>query len=179
MLVFHKPVKIKKLEDFRIKKEKETYISKINFFTNIAHEIRTPISLIKAPLDCIKTKKISQQELDDNIKVIDKNADRLLNLINQLLDFRKIEDNSYKLKFEPLEFNSLIADICYRFKPTASQRNISINTQIPDTTITCNADRDGITKIFSNLMTNAIKFTHSTVTISLKKSEDFVIIEVG
>ena len=169
----------KKLEDFRIKKEKETYISKINFFTNIAHEIRTPISLIKAPLDCIKTKKISQQELDDNIKVIDKNADRLLNLINQLLDFRKIEDNSYKLKFEPLEFNSLIADICYRFKPTASQRNISINTQIPDTTITCNADRDGITKIFSNLMTNAIKFTHSTVTISLKKSEDFVIIEVA
>ncbi len=168
----------KKLEDFRVKKEKETYVSKINFFTNIAHEIRTPISLIKAPLDCIKAKNLDSEELEENIKVIDKNADRLLNLINQLLDFRKIEDNSYKLKFEPVTFNSLISDICYRFKPTASQRNISIITQVPDETIICNADKDGITKIVSNLMTNAIKFTNSRVTIALEKNEDFVIINI-
>ncbi|PRY97329.1 two component regulator with propeller domain [Marinilabilia salmonicolor] len=159
----------KKIEEFKLRKEKETYLSKINFFTNIAHEIRTPISLIKAPLECIKTPGISPQETEENIQVIDKNADRLLNLVNQLLDFRKIEEDSYNPAFEPVTFNSLIPELCYRFKPAAMQKKIVITPVIPKEPFICNADREALTKIISNLMTNALKYARQKIEISLRQ----------
>ncbi|MGQ1891596.1 hybrid sensor histidine kinase/response regulator transcription factor [Thermophagus sp. OGC60D27] len=169
----------KKLEEFKIKKEKEMYLSKINFFTNMAHEIRTPLSLIKAPLDSIKSSGLSKSEIDENIQVIDKNAERLLNLVNQLLDFRKIEENHYTPNFEPVNFNTLIADICYRFKPAASQKKLLLTTDIPNHPVICNADRDALTKIVSNLMTNALKFTSHKINVSLNKTEDWIEIAVS
>jgi ligand-binding sensor domain-containing protein/signal transduction histidine kinase/DNA-binding response OmpR family regulator len=169
----------KKLEEFRVLKEKETYLSKINFFTNIAHEIRTPISLIKAPLECIKTPGASNEEINENIRVIDKNAERLLNLINQLLDFRKIEEDSYYPTFEPVTFNTLISDICYRFKPAANKQKITISPDIPESPVICNADREALIKIISNLMTNALKFANHKIEIALKKTEDFIEIAVS
>jgi signal transduction histidine kinase/ligand-binding sensor domain-containing protein/DNA-binding response OmpR family regulator len=169
----------KKLEEFRVKKEKEMYLSKINFFTNIAHEIRTPLSLIKAPLDCIKAAGPAQPEVNENIRIIDKNADRLLNLVNQLLDFRKIEENSYTPNFEPVNFNTLITDVCYRFKAAASQKKINLRTNIPHEPLTFNADREALTKIISNLMSNALKFAHETIVIDLRKKDDFIEISVS
>ncbi|WP_237706109.1 hybrid sensor histidine kinase/response regulator transcription factor [Thermophagus xiamenensis] len=168
----------KKLEEFKIKKEREMYLSKINFFTNIAHEIRTPLSLIKAPLDCIKSSNLSKKDIEENIQVIDKNAERLLNLVNQLLDFRKIEENHYTPNFNPVNFNTLITDICYRFKPAATQRKILLTTNIPPNPIICNADRDALTKIISNLLTNALKYASHEINIALYKTDDLVEITV-
>ena len=82
---------------FEREKEKELYESKIDFFTNVAHEIRTPLSLIKAPLEQILKNDALPTEVKDNLGVMSKNTDRLLDLTNQLLDFRKTEAELYKL----------------------------------------------------------------------------------
>src|SRR5690606_10740338 len=79
------------MKDFEQEKERELYRSKINFFTNIAHEIRTPLTLIKAPLDHIIMTEDIPEIIDDNLQIMRKNTDRLLDLTNQLLDFRKTE----------------------------------------------------------------------------------------
>ena len=72
-------------------RKEEIYKAKIDFFTNIAHEIRTPITLIKAPLDYILNSRLNEQEVKENLTTMERNTDRLLVLVNQLLDFRKIE----------------------------------------------------------------------------------------
>lgn len=158
-----------KLEDFKVEKEKEMYASKINFFTNIAHEIRTPVSLIKAPLDSILQSKEGSPESKENLAVIDKNTDRLLNLINQLLDFRKIEAETYLPNYEPTNISSLISDIIYRFKSTASKNNITLANFASQKGMAYNVDKEAITKIISNLMTNALK--HAKKVISIKMAE--------
>ncbi|MCE1156260.1 MAG: hybrid sensor histidine kinase/response regulator, partial [Bacteroidales bacterium] len=110
------------IERINKEKEKEIYDSKINFFTNIAHEIRTPVSLIKAPLECILNSDDGNADTKGNLEVISRNTDRLLELINQLLDFRKIEEQSYRLNFTKVELGKLLDDICFRFRPAAESK---------------------------------------------------------
>ncbi|MCD8262808.1 MAG: hypothetical protein LUD02_00485 [Tannerellaceae bacterium] len=87
----------RKQELFETEKEKELYNAKIAFFTNIAHEIRTPLSLIKRPLEYIMKEEVSEKEQTENLEIIDKNTNRLLDLTNQLLDFRKTEKEGFQL----------------------------------------------------------------------------------
>ncbi|MCC8143699.1 MAG: hybrid sensor histidine kinase/response regulator, partial [Tannerellaceae bacterium] len=87
----------RKQELFETEKEKELYNAKIAFFTNIAHEIRTPLSLIKGPLEYIMKEEVSKKEQTENLEIIDKNTNRLLDLTNQLLDFRKTEKEGFQL----------------------------------------------------------------------------------
>jgi ligand-binding sensor domain-containing protein/signal transduction histidine kinase/DNA-binding response OmpR family regulator len=157
----------KKIEQFQKEKEKEVYTSKINFFTSIAHEIRTPVSLIKAPLECIMNSNGGPEENKENLKVIERNTERLIQLINQLLDFRKIDENLYKLNLTSTNINQLVSEICYRFKPTAEKSNIKLEADIPQNVIVAYVDREAMTKIISNLLTNAIKYTHSNIIVSL------------
>lgn len=161
-----------RLEAYKAEKEKEMYASKINLFTNIAHEIRTPVSLIKAPLECIIK---SGKELNyhwENLKVIERNTDRLLDLINQLLDFRKLEENGYRLNFLHTNISELVTDICYRFNPSAEQRNLRLHSSFPPETIYAYVDKEAITKIVSNLLTNALKFATCVIEVTLKDHKE-------
>ena len=84
---------------FESKKEKELYDAKIQFFTFITHEIRTPLTLIKAPLEKIIKSKDGNPSTRENLQIIEKNTQQLLNLSNQLLDFRKTESRGFKLNY--------------------------------------------------------------------------------
>jgi signal transduction histidine kinase/ligand-binding sensor domain-containing protein/DNA-binding response OmpR family regulator len=161
----------RKLDAFRREKNKEMYESKINFFTNIAHEIRTPVSLIKAPLECIVNSDDGTEETKENLAVIGKNTDRLLELINQLLDFRKIEENLYKLRFTQVNVNELLTGIYFRFKPASESRRITIELQLPPQQVLAYADKEALTKIISNLLSNALKYTNTTIHISLTEDK--------
>ena len=87
----------RQLEVLESEKEKEIYHAKIDFFTNIAHEIRTPLTLIKGPLENIlKKEEINTHSLKDNLSIMERNTMRLLDLTNQLLDFRKTEAQDRK-----------------------------------------------------------------------------------
>lgn len=169
---------VKRLEDFRLEKEKEMVDSKFRFITNVAHEIRTPVSLIKAPLECILNTGGCSPETKENLEVISRNSDRLLELINQLLDFRKIEEDRYHLHFNKTNINQLLENACFHFKTTARQQKIDFRLVLPDHDVTANIDQEAIIKVVSNLLSNAIKFSRHTIIVSLMEKTEENLVEI-
>lgn len=161
------------------KKQEEIYTAKIDFFTNIAHEIRTPLTLIKVPLDEILKKQTHSAETFESLTIIKRNTDRLFSLINQLLDFRKIESKVIKLHIEDININTLINDTLARFKPIMEQNGLQVSIHQPEQAIIIPIDKEAITKVISNLFTNATKFAKSYVKISLTKMDNFIEIRVN
>ncbi|WP_352421453.1 two-component regulator propeller domain-containing protein [Proteiniphilum sp.] len=155
----------RKMRIFEQEKERELYRSKIDFFTNVAHEIRTPLSLIKAPLDhVIMTEQVSDN-VKENLQIMSKNTDRLLNLTNQLLDFRKTESDAYSLNLHRQNASELIRETFLRFTPLAKQRELTFELDLPESDIFFQLDKEGFLKIVSNLLNNAIKYCHTTVRV--------------
>lgn len=138
---------------FEDQKEKELYQAKIDFFINIAHEIRTPLTLIKNPLErLLKSDKIGEKE-NKSLTLMDKNVSRLLSLVNQLLDFRKTEIEGYRLSFVRTEVVSLLNDTAKRFQESATAHNLLLNLDSSLPELYVFVDKEAITKIFSNLFT--------------------------
>lgn len=148
-------------------KEKENREARLSFFTMVAHEIRTPISLIIGPLEKLKN-TIDDKQLD----IIDRNAHRLLELVNQLLDFRKVEQHSLVMHFASHNINELLHSVSERFEPTFEQGGKQFTTVYPPERFTAIIDREGITKVISNLLTNANKFAKSRVELRCTANAD-------
>lgn len=172
---YHHRIQLKNkrlMELFEHKKETEIYQAKISFFTNVAHEIRTPLTLIKGPME--KLMKLSRElpVMEKNLKIMDRNTDRLLNLTNQLLDFRKTETDGFSLNFVKLNIQEILQDIAVQFSDAAEQKNISYQTILPPVTLYAYADQEAFYKIISNLVDNAIKYGESEVRVSLVLNEN-------
>ncbi|WP_147322001.1 hybrid sensor histidine kinase/response regulator transcription factor [Mucilaginibacter conchicola] len=148
-------------------KEKEIYNAKIEFFTNVAHEIRTPLTLIKGPMEKVMKKAESLPEIQNSLKTMERNTDRLLDLTNQLLDFRKTETNGFSLSFVKTDINSLLTGTFQQFNPMAEQRNITYKLKQPGKTLYAYVDAEAFTKIISNLISNALKYCTSEVEVEL------------
>ncbi len=147
-------------------KEKEVREARLNFFTMIAHEIRTPVSLIIGPLE----KLMKHGNPSDDMKVIDRNAHRLLELVNQLLDFRKVEQQSLVMHFAPQNIHELMVSVSERFAPTFEQNGKRFTVLYPNEHFTAIVDKEAVIKTISNLLTNANKYSKDEV--SLKCIED-------
>jgi len=161
-----------KMQIFEQQKERELYRSKIDFFTNVAHEIRTPLSLIKAPLDhVIMTEEVSDN-VKENLQIMSKNTDRLLNLTNQLLDFRKTESDAYMLSLDTQNVSELMRDTFIRFTPLARQRELSFEIDLPEDDLFVQLDKEAFIKIVSNLLNNAIKYCDTFVRLKAYISSD-------
>lgn len=161
------------LEKFTQEKERETFNSKIDFFTNVAHEIRTPLTLIKAPLDSVFRSRTIKEDSDvkENLDIINLNVDRLLILANQLLDFRKIESGNFKIKRKECDIKLIFDRLLPRFIPTIESLGKKLDLVIPDYAVDASVDSEAITKILSNLFTNAIKYSDSRIAIRLEKND--------
>ena len=168
----HKEAQMKENQKlFEIEKEKELYESKISFFTAIAHEIRTPLTLINGPLETINEMDIDEPKLNKNLSVIGQNTKRLLNLAGQLLDFQKIGAEKFDLKFESVDITTLLNETLARFEPTIVQKKKELLQNIPDKSIIAAIDREAITKILSNLLNNALKYARQTILVELSSDE--------
>ncbi len=132
---------------------------KTNFFNNLSHEFRTPLTLILGPLEKIMEQK---NYSEDQLKLIYKNANRLLKLINQLLDFSSIDAHGMKLNLEATDFITFIKGITASFQPLAEIKNITMVFDSQLETLDTIFDKDKMEKIISNLLINAIKFTGNT-----------------
>ena len=149
-------------------KEKEVREARLNFFTMIAHEIRTPVSLIIGPLE----KLMKQGAPTADLKVIDRNAHRLLELVNQLLDFRKVEQQSLVMHFAPHNIYQLIVSVSERFAPTFEQNGKQFTVIYPDEHFTAIVDKEAIIKTVSNLLANANKYTKDQVQLMCSEDPD-------
>ena len=137
---------------------------KVRFFVNLAHDLRTPLTLIKSPLQEIGTDQLNS---DDRmaLKLARKNADKLLNMVNQLLDFQKIERDAMSLKVEQTDIGNFLQEICCNFTQLANSKNITLKAS--GSGGTGYIDRKKITVIIDNLLSNAIKYTNSGGNVSV------------
>lgn len=153
------------IDGFENEKEKEIYRSKIDFFINVAHEIRTPLTLIKLPLEKVINDIELPKKAEKYLTVIQKNTNRLNNLIDQLLDFRKTETDGYKLNFVNHDIIAIIDEMFARFYTTSEARSITMLFTPPVKEFYAYIDKEAFTKIISNLLNNAIKYADKKVVI--------------
>lgn len=140
------------------------------FFTQVAHEFRTPLTLILNPLDEIQKKMVHVSGVKEDLHLIRRNAKRLLTLVNDLMDLRKIENGNGELELSSFNFNDFIQETYYSFQATARQREINLQLQLPDELVLATFDKDALEKVFFNLLSNALKFTPAGGTVVLTVS---------
>ncbi len=145
-------------------KEKEIYQAKIEFFTNVAHEIRTPLTLIKGPMEKIIRQADEVPSMKNNLQIMQRNTDRLLDLTSQLLDFRKTEIKGFSLNFVKADIVAVLKDNYSRFRLAAEQKGLRFRFDAPDQ-LYAYVDVEALNKIISNLLNNAIKYAKSKVLI--------------
>lgn len=151
------------------KKEQEiSYEAKLRFFTNIAHEFCTPLTLIYGPCERLLENEKTDASSMKYIKIIKSNAERMQRLIDDLMDFRKAETENKKLAFENIDINELTKYICDNFNEFSEQKKIEILFDFKNENQLFISDRDAIEKILFNLISNAYKYTNEGGKISLE-----------
>ncbi len=160
-----------KIQEFENEKEKELYQAKIDFFINIAHEIRTPLTLIKSPLEKVTRDIKLSPSAKNYLTIVDKNANRLLDLVNQLLDFRKTEIEGYKLNFIHTDIIALMQETFERFHDTAEQEALQMIIECNVKSFYAFIDKEACTKILSNLLSNAIKYARSKIIVRFEAQD--------
>lgn len=170
----------KRLHD---KKMKEIYESKIEFFTNVAHEIRTPLTLIKGPVENLLELKDDIPDIKEDLECLEKNTNRLTDLVSQILDFRQTEIKKFMLDFTRVNLSETIRDTALRFNIMANKSHLDYKVILPENDLYIMGDTEALQKIISNLINNAIKYAERSVTITLfanrknDKGDDFAMME--
>jgi signal transduction histidine kinase/DNA-binding response OmpR family regulator len=140
---------------------------KTKFFTNVSHEFRTPLSLIISPLDKI-IKNTGDEDQKKQLNLVHRNAKRLLSLVNQLLDFRKIEVQGVKLYRSIGDIIKFAKDISYSFTDVAEKKGMQFSVSSNVDSLEIYFDKDKVEKIIFNLLSNAFKYTHDNGTVSVQ-----------
>ena len=153
---------------------------KLRFFTNISHDLRTPLSLIISPVEEM-LKKQQEPATSGILQMVHRNAQHLLSLVNQILDFRRLEFGREKLLLSYGDIVSFIGDICDSFKLKAEKEHIQFHFQPTVERVETMYDRDKTTKIMMNLLSNAFKFTpaNGSISVNLDVSDGKIIITVA
>lgn len=167
--------RMKRLND---EKEKELYNAKIDFFTNIAHEIRTPLSLIIGPLEYLMKTTNINNAYGEYLSIIEQNYKRLYALVTQLLDFRKVDSGAYKLSYDSYRVKDTIAKVTCIFELSTRQKKISIDISSISEKMTMVTDEEAFTKIISNLLSNALKYAKSRISVTAAENDSEIIITV-
>ena len=150
---------------------KEVTAQKLQFFTNVSHEVRTPLTLILAPLDRLIV-SLRESPYASDLGLIQKNANRLLRVINQILDFRKVEGKQEKLAVREIDLVPFVGEIKSYFDSMASVRAISYTFTSSIKQCTLWIDPDLLEKVFFNLLSNAFKFTPGGGSVRIELTEE-------
>jgi parallel beta-helix repeat protein len=160
-------------ERFEAKKLQEVDEIKTRFFTNISHEFRTPLTLILGPVKQV-VERIKDEEVKKELGIVQRNANKLLGLVNQLLDISKLESGNMKLRTVPQNIIPLIKSLMISFTSFAERKQITLKFNSKEDEIIVYLDRDKVEKIITNILSNAFKFTPDggriEVTVASSKS---------
>lgn len=160
----------RRMEKYQTAKEQEVYKSKISFFINLVHEIRTPLSLIRLPLEKLLEKEREGKDAK-YLSVIDKNVNYLLGITNELLDFQKMESGALHLNLKNCDIRELVSDVYNQFTGPAELNGIELVLTLPDNELKSLVDRDKLSKILVNLMGNAVKYARTRIDLRLIVTE--------
>lgn len=157
---------IRMQEEEALKQKEELDQMKFRFFTNISHELRTPLTLIITPLDMM-IRRLTDEAVKKQLGTIYKNAQNLLSLVNQLLDFRKLEMKGEKLHLMNGDMEEFIVSAYNNFMPMAVEKHLNFVNESEHRALYMFFDRDKVHKIVNNLLSNAFKYTPEGGTVSL------------
>ena len=162
------------MKHFEAEKLREVDKLKSHFFANISHEFRTPLTLIKGPVKQMLENRFTGN-LKEQYKMILRNSDRLLGLINQILDLSKLESGEIKLKVQKTDIVKYLKGLILSFSSLAERKKVSLKLDIKSDSIVGFVDCDKLEKIVTNLLSNAFKFTpeNGEIEISLRMSNKF------
>ena len=146
--------------------------TKLMFFTNISHEFKTPLSLISAPLNDILNEKGLTPHDRKNLQTAKQNADNLLNLVNELMEFRRTDTGNSKLRCEPIELTGYINEVALQFESIAGQKGIHFYHNVPREPVKVWVDRKKFRRIINNLLENALKYTREEGLVTLSVIPD-------
>ena len=154
---------------------------KLRFFTNISHELRTPLTLITGPVEnVLKNEKISPS-VRSQLEIVASNSARMLRMINQILDFRKIQNHKMTMKIQQIDISRQVEETCANFNKEAADKHIlySIENDLDETTVWL--DKGMLDTIIYNLLSNAFKYTDEggSITVRLGRRENYVTITVA
>jgi signal transduction histidine kinase/ligand-binding sensor domain-containing protein/DNA-binding response OmpR family regulator len=168
------------LEYIAHKKGEELNKAKLQFFTNISHEFRTPLTLITAPLQNILSNYTGSSETYKKLKIIESSTNHLLRLINRLMDFRKLESNQFQLEVAKGNIVKFLHEIYLSFTEHAKDGNYSYSFLPSDEEILVYYDRYKLERVFYNLISNAFRYTNKggTIIVRIKQENKEVLIEV-
>jgi ligand-binding sensor domain-containing protein/signal transduction histidine kinase/DNA-binding NarL/FixJ family response regulator len=168
-----------KIEQLEKEQQEKLHKAKLNFFTNIAHEIRTPLTLIVSPLELTLDRYPNDPFVQKQLHIVKSNTNRLMRLINQLLDFQKQESGTLKLRLAHGNIVSLLEQTVFSFSEYARSRDIQLALHARPEAIYLNFDRDELEKVFCNLLYNAFKFTPGggKVSINITQENDLLLEE--
>ena len=162
--------KEKEISEFKVQKEHELTEKKLAFFTNVSHDLKTPLTLIHAPVnDLLQSENLNQEQLN-KLMIINRNSKRLYKLITDLLDFRKITQKQYVLEVKETTISDIITDVYEAFKEECKHKSIDLKCTA-DSKLIGFVDAKKIEKILWNLLSNALKFTKRGGTISISLEE--------
>lgn len=163
----HKFINALAIEKLQRENEEQIHQMKLKFFTNISHEFRTPLTLISGPIKALLHNSNLSNKENESLRVASINTDRLLHLVNQTLDFRKIEVTPQKLNVSKVDINDFIKHRIQNFSSAQLDKNIKLefNHLLQETYI--EADEDKLDKIIFNLMSNAFKYTPNNGNIKI------------
>lgn len=163
----------------RAEKERERHINDMNmrFFANISHEFRTPLTMISGPIKQLSELPALSFRERHLLSIAGTNVNRMLNLVNQLLDFNKLENDTLPLEVERIDIAVLLRQISETFSDHAAGKEIKFEINGMEENCFTTADTDKIVKIYCNLMSNALKFTPrgGTITVGLDSFQDDVL----
>lgn len=160
-------------EKWESKQRQQVNEERLRFFTNITHELRTPLTLILGPLEDLMEDKEIAERVHHKIGCIHASAERLLNLINDILEFRKTQTQNRKLTVAKANLGALVREIGVRFKDLNQNSRLNIRLNIQTGVPELYFDSEVINTVINNLMSNAIKYTpEGSITLSLTMPED-------
>ncbi|WP_406968335.1 two-component regulator propeller domain-containing protein [Flavisericum labens] len=169
LLVIHTILTIYRLKT-NAKVEKKMFALKQKFFIDISHELRTPLTLISAPIEYLINDNRTPEIIKKQLTYVSQSTNRLQRLVDQILDFRKIQD--LKMRVSKINFSHFIEEIFNNFTEVAQEKNIKFTLESEWNNIELWADKSGVEKIVMNLLSNAFKYTPEEKSISIKIDQD-------
>lgn len=145
--------------------------AKIAFFTNMAHEIKTPLTLIMGPFEQLRKLPLEDEELKEDLDIMGCNIRRLATITSEILDYSKLESRGISDNPKMSDINNILSQSISGFIRAFRERNLTVETSMPDDIMMKNVDPEMLTKIFINLISNASKFAGSRIQMKLEESE--------
>ncbi len=169
-----------KIEKIKQEGIHELYQQKLSFFTNVSHDLRTPLTLIIGPLEEMLASGEIEHKFQKKMMRMHKNGQMLLNIVNQILNFRKAEHNDLQLDLEQINLSAFVQNICSQFYEMAESNSLDFEISCPDEKLILIADSTKLESILINLISNAIKFTpkYGEVTVQVYSDEEYISISV-